>query len=265
MIRKQGIRVNPLKIPDLKGSLEEKLLGRKSPLHHNRAMTEEKLKAIVLRAVPFKDRQSILTLISEEKGLISMIVKGLSKKNPHLIASINPLCEAEFVFIEGRTELLRCKEASVIDTHLSLREKYSYLELGMRFAKVLLDTQYPGKPSPSLYALFSSFLKQISAFDAALPALSCSFLLKVLKHEGLLMLDTECSVCSEDHGMYLWGRDFYCKRHKPKGSLPFAHDEWQRVACLAHASSFQTVKQIPADKRFQEKIETYFQERIKQM
>ena len=47
-------------------------------------MAEEKLKAIVLRAVPFKDRQSILTLLSEEKGIISMIVKGLSKSRPHV-------------------------------------------------------------------------------------------------------------------------------------------------------------------------------------
>lgn len=228
-------------------------------------MIEEKLKAIVLRSVPFKDRQSILTLLSEEKGLISMIVKGLSKKNPHLVASINPLCEAEFVFSEGRTELLRCKDASVIDSHFALREKYSYLELGMRFAKVLLDTQYPGKPSPSLYALFSSFLKQISAFDAALPALTCSFLLKVLKHEGLLMLDTACSVCGENNGIYLWGHDFYCKRHSPAGSLFFTSQEWQLVEPLANAGSFQAVKQILVDKKLQEKIETYFQERIKQI
>ena len=228
-------------------------------------MAEEKLKAIVLRAVPFKDRQSILTLLSEEKGIISMIVKGLSKSRPHLIACINPLCEAEFIYTEGRSDLLKCLEASVIDTHFALREKYSFLEQGLQLAKILLESQYPGKSTPALYALFSCFLKQIPSFTDALPSLSSSFLLKLLKHEGLLLLDATCSICSEPKEIHIYGGDIYCKRHAPTGSFSFSVMEWKILELLAHSSSFQVVRQTKVESAFREKIELYFQSRMRQI
>ena len=228
-------------------------------------MAEEKLKAIVLRAVPFKDRQSILTLLSEEKGIVSMIVKGLSKSRPHLVACINPLCEAEFIYTEGRSDLLKCLDASVIDTHFPLREKYSYLQQGMQLAKILLQSQCPGKATPSLYALLSRFLKQIPSFKEALPSLSSSFLLKLLKHEGLLQLDPSCSVCCEQREVYSYGGEIYCKRHAPSGSFSFSEREWKILELLADASSFQVLREIPLENAFREKIELYFQTRIKQL
>ncbi|MCX6989647.1 MAG: DNA repair protein RecO [Chlamydiae bacterium] len=228
-------------------------------------MAEEKLKAIVLRAVPFKDRQSILTLLSEEKGIVSMIVKGLSKSRPHLIACINPLCQAEFIYTEGRSDLLKCVEASVIDTHFALREKYSFLEQGLQLAKILLESQYPGKSTPALYALFSCFLKQIPSFREALPTLSSSFLLKLLKHEGLLLLDATCSACLELKEIHVYGGDMYCKRHAPVGSFSFSEMEWKILELLAQAKSFEALRQTSLENAFREKIELYFQSRMRQV
>lgn|GEM_PF-477972 len=236
----------------------------KSLIRHNEGMAEQTLKAIVLRAIPFKDRQTILTLLSEERGIVSMIVKGLSKNRPNFIACSNPLCEAEFTFTEGRSELLSCREASVVDSHHALRKKYSFLEAGMQFAKIILHSQYPGKSSPALYALFSSFLKQIPSSDKALPSLSSSFLLKVLKHEGLLSLDPQCNVCEEITLVHVCDGDIYCRRHAPSGSISFSDDEWKMLELLAHANSFQAVRQYPVEEKLFAKISLYVEARMKQ-
>ena len=194
-----------------------------------------------------------------------MIVKGLSKSRPHLIACINPLCEAEFIYTEGRSDLLKCLEAFVIDTHFALREKYSFLEQGLQLAKILLESQYPGKSTPALYTLFSCYLKQIPSFTDALPSLSSSFLLKLLKHEGLLLLDATCSICNEPKEIHIYGGDIYCKRHAPTGSFSFSVMEWKILELLAHASSFQVVRQTKVESAFREKIELYFQSRMRQI
>ena len=133
----------------------------------------------------------------------------------------------------------------------------------MQLAKILLESQYPGKSTPALYALFSCFLKQIPSFSGALASLSSSFLLKLLKHEGLLELAATCNVCCEKREIHIYGGEIYCKRHAPSGSLSFSEIEWKILELLAHTNSFTTLRQTGVENAFREKIEIYFQSRIR--
>lgn len=141
------------------------------------------LKAIVLRSFAFKDNQKILTLFSENSGITSMILKGLASKKSCTIAFSQPFCEAEFLFSKGSSDLLKFHEGSIIDLHLSLRTSLSFIKTASAMNNAILRSQLPGKPSPGLYALLSSFLKQVPFFSSQETVLAC-FYLKVLKHEG---------------------------------------------------------------------------------
>ncbi len=147
-------------------------------------MQIQSTKAIVIKATPFQDNQKILSIFSEELGLASIIIKGLSSKASQKISLSTPLCEAEFFFSKGRSDLLVFQEGSILNLHLPLRAKLSYLETAFSLCNILMPLQMPGKPSPHLYALLSSFLKQIPQFLCPKILISC-FKLKILFHEGL--------------------------------------------------------------------------------
>ena len=141
------------------------------------------MKAIVLRSLLFKDNQKILTLFSDVSGVTSMILKGITSKNSCTIAFSQPFCEAEFLFSKGRSELLRFHEGSLIDLHMPLRTGLPFLKTASSMINAILRSQLPGKPSPELYSLLSSFLKKVPLLSSQDTLLGC-FYLKILKHEG---------------------------------------------------------------------------------
>ncbi len=222
-------------------------------------MKEERLQAIVLKAIPFRDKQSIITLLSKERGVVSMIVKGLSKTRPHLIACITPLAESEFIYREGRSDLLSCQDASLIDPHLALREKYSFLQTAMQLAKALLDTQYPAKASTPLYMLFSRFLKQIPLFGDNVTTLKCCFILKLLKHEGLLPENSLCIACQEKGSSFYHEEGMFCHKHRPTDAVLFHKQEWSIIELVSNASCFSSLKETLISPLLEEKIEQILQ------
>lgn len=201
-------------------------------------MKTDTTKAIVLRSIPFKDNQRILTLFSESLGLVSMIVKGLSPKKAFLSSLTEPLCEAEWVYVKGTSDLLKFHDGSILNMHLVLREQYSYLQTAMEMSQAILQTQLPEKSSPQLYALFSSFLKQVSHFSSPSNLLA-SFYLKLLKHEGLFNTDSPYSFSSD------------------------LHSEWDLIKSLISVQSYQQLKEIPVPASLLQKIKSAFLQKTK--
>ena len=83
---------------------------------------ELKLRAITLRAVNYKDNDRILTLITPEKGKISVSAKGVRKANAKMKAVSEPFCLSDCVFYE-RLGRITLTEAEITDTFFPLREK----------------------------------------------------------------------------------------------------------------------------------------------
>lgn len=144
----------------------------------------EKSKGIVLRAIPFKERDRILTLFTETSGMVSLIVNGLGKKN-HSLGLVTPLTEGEFLYLKGNSTLYRFQDGTIVNEHLTLRTEWKYLETAGEMTRLLVQTQFPEKPAPTLYRLFSAYLKQIPHFHHQTTLLA-SFILKLLQHEGML-------------------------------------------------------------------------------
>ncbi len=113
-----------------------------------------------------------------------MIIKGLFPKASHKLAFTQPFCEAEFIFSKKKSDLLLFEEASVIDLHLPLRNDFSSLKTASKLTEIILSSQMPGKESLPLYALLSSFLKQIPFCPCKRALLAC-FYLKMLRAEGV--------------------------------------------------------------------------------
>ncbi len=144
---------------------------------------EESHEGLVLKAIDYKDRQKILTILTPDRGLLSLIIKGITRKKSHLIALATPLIHAEYQLRPQRSALYTFLDGTLLATHQSLRTSLPHLKAAGTILRALLRTQLPGNPSPVLFQLTLAYLRHLSTTADPAPLLS-SYLLKLLKHEG---------------------------------------------------------------------------------
>lgn len=195
-------------------------------------MHEERTQGIVLRSLDYKDNQRIVTGFTPI-GLISLIVKGIAKKNSALTT---PFCEAEFVLKKGRSDLWLFLDGTVLNSHLSLREKLPSLQAAGSMAQVILSSQLPGKSSYDLYSLFRAYLQQIPSFESP-ASLVASFQLKLLGYEGLLAPPLE-------------------------EGFSFSQEEWPLLQQLYHAKQYSALRSLVLPAHMPQKIDIFFKYRI---
>ena len=201
-------------------------------------MNERRVECIVLKTIPFKESDRILSLFTPDRGVMSLFVRGLSKSRPSIVNLTTPLCRGEFIFRKGRSDLHRFIDGTIMDMHLKLRRSYSHLECAGKMLNAISTSQMAGKAAPGLYALLASYLSHLSDFsECAAPW--ASFQLKLLLHEGLLALDGADSEISS-----------------------FSGEDWKTLLLLSHARRFDILKNLEVTPPFAEAVERLYQSRL---
>jgi len=219
-------------------------------------MTSEE--GLVLRSFPYKDRQKIITLFTPTRGLISLIVKGITQKKIHLLTLTSPFTQGEYHFHIGRSELYSFRDGSPIQTNHALRQRLPSIEAATLIAKALLDSQMPHKAAPNLYKLTLAYLAQIPQHENP-TTLIASFLLKLLKYEGHLSLHP-CTRCGQT-ASHLHLGESYCQSHAPVRAHPFTLQEWSVLQTLTEARSFSALKEASIEPTLYQTIQKIFQEK----
>ncbi|NGX38063.1 MAG: DNA repair protein RecO [Chlamydiae bacterium] len=197
--------------------------------------SEEKHEGLVLRSLDYKDRQKIITLFTPTCGIISLIVKGITRKKTHLLTLTSPFTQAEYHFSIRRSDLYTFRDGTLLNTHHTLRQSLSTIEGASVLAKALLTSQLPGKPAPALYRLTLTYLKHLPAFTDP-TSLTTSFHLKLLKHDGHLTPDNPES--------------------------PFTPQEWALVTTLTETRSIDTLMEMSVPLDLSQKVQLMFKEKI---
>lgn len=192
--------------------------------------------AIVLKSVEYKESKRILTLFTENYGLLSLICYGVSRKNPRLFELTSPMAHVEVFFEKTKGELYRLKEGKSLDSFLPIRSSFASMEAAGKMLRAICDSQLPEKPAPALFHLLLKYLQRLSAIPQP-SLLYYSFLLKLLFHEGLFSLEEE-------------GID-----------SAWTPSEWEVVKRLCSASSFSMLLQVNLPQALEEKIQIFFQNR----
>ncbi len=143
---------------------------------------------IVLRALDYGERDRIVTLLSAETGLMSLYLLSVHSKRRGLAGLAMPGVQAEWVLESKRGEFWRCSEASLINSFPLIRRSLEGLRTANFLLQHVLDTQLPGTEVPLLYQLLRHYLEGLNAnlSTEQYHALKASFVLKTLKHDGLL-------------------------------------------------------------------------------
>jgi DNA repair protein RecO (recombination protein O) len=212
---------------------------------------------IVLQTVPFRDHDVIASVFTAQHGLVKLFIRGNFKKSRQHHA-LSPLVHGEFLFKQGRNELMSCQSTKITHSFLQLRNDWKTLQAACRIIKSVEESQLPGKPSHSLYQVLFYYLSHLHEAEDV-HCLTSSFLLKLLKHEGVLHFPPLCSIC-EQHITDAWIYEgmMYCREHAVFGSTSLSSQELENAKRLSEERKFQNLLNYKIKEDFSKKIERIF-------
>ena len=110
------------------------------------------IQGLVLRVTPYKETDAILSLLTADRGKLTVKARGLRRKNSPLIASCQLLAFAEFTLFEHRG-LYTVNEAHPVNLFQDLRGDIGKLSLATYFAQAAELISQEDAPSPELLSL----------------------------------------------------------------------------------------------------------------
>jgi len=134
-----------------------------------------KTKALILREVPYKESDRMLTLLTQERGQMSASARGSRKKSSPIAAGTQLLCWSELVLYEYRGRW-SVKEAAVERQFRGMRADLERFSLGCYFAEVVQALSLEDLPTPDLLSLVLNSLHVLDKKpDLPLPLVKTAF------------------------------------------------------------------------------------------
>ena len=155
-------------------------------------------KALVLRAVDYKESDKILTLFTQDQGKLTVSARGCRKKGSAIAAGCQLLAWSEMVLYDyqGRWSV---KESATQRLFQGVRDDIQRLALGCYFAEVAELLAVEGLPSPELLSLTLNSLHALDKMqDRPLPLVKAAFEWKAMALAGYEPLIDGCDICGAD-------------------------------------------------------------------
>lgn len=121
-------------------------------------------KALVLRVTVYNETDSILTLLTQDQGKITVKARGLRRKNSPLTAPCQLLSYSEFTVFENRG-FYTINEARSIELFHNLRKDLLKLSLATYFVQVAEILSQEDMHDPNLLSLVLNCLYGLSELD----------------------------------------------------------------------------------------------------
>ncbi len=221
-------------------------------------MNTLKAEGIILHTLPFKDYDLLVTVFTHEHGLMKFIYKGGQSRRRNKGGVASPLTRAEFIFKKTTHELIPLYELSILESNFSLRSSFKILETSCLWLKLIKQTQLPGKPSEALYRFLLAFLKRLPKTEQ-INSLIASFYLKLLHHEGLIKITSDCSKCNAlIQKTHHQEDESFCHRHSTPKSISFPQLEAQTLALLTYGKNFKKIESLEITETFKGKVEQLY-------
>lgn len=214
-----------------------------------------KTEALIVKAIPYRNDDCILTAFTPQQGLLSFFLRNGYRSKKHSGSGVlSPLSIVEIVYSKGRGELYLCQEIGMVRHHLELRQTLTVLEEACQMLQMISATQQPEKSAPELYRLLVAYLDKLPAIPNHHILIS-SFQLKLMRYEGIFPLLSHCSICSELlQDTWIHTQEPFCCAHAPAGALHFTQEERRIVESLAYCRDFKQLSALILTEPLSQKI-----------
>ncbi len=150
---------------------------------------------VVLRTIKLGEADRIVTFITEHRGKVRAVAKGVRKTKSRFGSRLEPLSHVALQLYEGR-ELDTVTQAETLDHFRPVREDMDRVARAAAMLEAVDHVAQQGEANAALYRMLVGALRALSARDA--PAIVGAFYWKLLALEGSSPLLAECASCGSD-------------------------------------------------------------------
>jgi DNA repair protein RecO (recombination protein O) len=151
-------------------------------------------KGLILRETNYKDNDKLLSVLTEELGLITAKARGVRRKNSPLRSGCQLLSYSELTLFE-KNGYYSINEAEPINMFMGLRSDIELLALGSYFAQLLETVCGEGQPDPELLSLGLNCLYGLSVLHKPQALVKAAFELRLLSLAGYRPHLEGCADC----------------------------------------------------------------------
>ncbi len=166
-------------------------------------MRTVKVMGIVARASNYRDSDRVLTLLTADRGKLTVTARGCRRQKSELLSGTQPFCYGEYVLreINGIQVVNQCE---LIECFYDLRTDYNRLDAASAALRASEEVMQKGQPSKELFALVYHTLAFLSYGTAPPVDTLICFIVKFLHLAGYAPATTLCANCGAS--TYLTGR-----------------------------------------------------------
>ena len=150
---------------------------------------------VVLRTIRLGESDRIITLVTQGRGKVRAVAKGVRKTKSRFGARLEPLSHVALLLYEGR-ELDTITQAEALDHFRPIREDLDRMGRASTLLEVVDQVAQEREANPRLYQMLVGALRALSAADA--PVIVPGFFLKLLALEGSQPILEHCASCGAD-------------------------------------------------------------------
>ena len=153
-----------------------------------------KTEGLVLRETEYKDADKLLTVLTRDRGQLTLRARGVRSRNSKLKSGCQLLAYAEFTVFSGRASMT-VDEAVPLELFMPLREDIELLALASYFAQVAEVLSQEDEPDPALLSLTLNALYALAKLKRPQRLVKAAFELRAACIAGYTPMLEHCVVC----------------------------------------------------------------------
>ncbi len=205
-----------------------------------------KVKCVVLRASVYGDNDKMLTVLSREKGLMSVAAKGVKSLKNKNAAAANVLCYSEMV-LKPRGDIYSLSSADVIESFYQLRTNLEALSCGVYFASLTEMCVGQGEECEDEMKLLLNSLYMLSHFPERADILRAVFEVRMCVLSGIAPIISPCACGNEAEFFDVERGECVCGFHKARGAVKLSRRAAEMISFIEEAG-LKAALEINADK-----------------
>ena len=156
-----------------------------------------KTEGLVLRETEYKDSDKLLTVLTKDRGQLTLRARGVRSRSSKLKSGCQLLAFSEFTVFENRGYML-VDEAVPIELFMPLREDIELLALASYFAQVAEVLSQEDEPNPALLSLCLNSFFALTTLRKPQPMVKGAFELRAACIAGYAPMLDQCCVCGNN-------------------------------------------------------------------
>ncbi len=150
---------------------------------------------VVLSAIDYLDNDKIVSIFTQELGLISAKIKGVKKGNAKLKFAALPFCYAQFN-LAMREEMSVITNAIEVESYFKLTQNYEALVIGSAILELVSIIGPANTENNILFYALVKALHTLSEFTTLPSIVLLRFMMGILKISGYQLNLDSCAKCN---------------------------------------------------------------------